>query len=184
MPNVSEVPTGMNRWALFLRGINVGGVKISRSELKETLEGLGLTGVEVYLATGNAVVTTAGADSGLLARCEESLSRRFAYEAHVLGFPLEDLKGLVANWPFGEARPDVHRYAVLTATPEVQTELLSQAQKVVSEVEKFAGGNHAVYWEVPKGLTLDSPLGKLLAKAVFRSQTTTRNLNTLEKMLQ
>ena len=183
MPNVQNTPTERNRWALFLRGINVGGVKISSSELKETLENLGLTEVKVYLATGNAAVSSTDLGTDLLARCELALSQRFSYEAHVLGFPLSELESLVANWPFGEAQPEVHRYAVLTATPQVQTELLVQAQKVASEVEKFARGERVVYWEVPKGLTLDSPFGKLLAKTLFRSSTTTRNMNTLEKML-
>ncbi|MGF2943880.1 DUF1697 domain-containing protein [Mycobacterium sp. Lab-001] len=52
--------------------------------------------------------------------------------------------------------------------------------------EKIARGDGVVYWQVPKGFTLDSTIGKTMEKARYKrykSSTTTRNLRTLTKVL-
>ena len=40
-----------------------------------------------------------------------------------------------------------------------------------------------VYWRCPKGSTLDTPFSKLTSAKKYKAATTTRNLNTVEKML-
>ena len=51
------------------------------------------------------------------------------------------------------------------------------------ETERTAGGDGVVYWTVPKGNTLDSRIGKATAAARYKPLLTTRNLNTLEKLV-
>ena len=41
-----------------------------------------------------------------------------------------------------------------------------------------------IYWQVPKGATLDSTIGKTMGKTRYKSSTTTRNLRTLAKVLR
>jgi uncharacterized protein (DUF1697 family) len=50
--------------------------------------------------------------------------------------------------------------------------------------EKIARGEGVVYWQVPKGSTLDSTIGKTMGKQRYKSSTTTRNLRTLDKVLR
>ncbi len=40
-----------------------------------------------------------------------------------------------------------------------------------------------IYWQVAKGKTLDSAIGKTMGKTKYKSSTTTRNLRTLVKVL-
>ncbi|MGW2995759.1 DUF1697 domain-containing protein, partial [Streptomyces sp. NPDC001193] len=57
------------KYAALLRGINVGGArKVPMAELREVLEGLGLTEVRTYLQSGNAVFTSPEKDPAALAR--------------------------------------------------------------------------------------------------------------------
>ena len=53
----------------------------------------------------------------------------------------------------------------------------------LSPEERAAAGGDVLYWEVPKGSTLESKLSKHLAKAKYKPLTTTRNLNTMHKVL-
>jgi uncharacterized protein (DUF1697 family) len=50
--------------------------------------------------------------------------------------------------------------------------------------EKIAVGNTVLYWKVAKGESTDTVFSKILAKAKYKSTTTVRNINTLEKMLE
>jgi len=40
-----------------------------------------------------------------------------------------------------------------------------------------------MFWQVEKGKTLDTPFSKKIARAEFRDHLTTRNINTLDKIL-
>jgi hypothetical protein len=70
---------------------------------------------------------------------------------------------------------------VFAVTPGVRTELL--AVKLDPAVEQAEAGDGVIYWSVPKGSTLDSAMGKAQSKASYKPWITTRNLNTLEKLV-
>jgi hypothetical protein len=50
-------------------------------------------------------------------------------------------------------------------------------------LEMSAGGAGVVYWTVERGTTLSSALGKTMGAARFKPWLTTRNVNTLEKLV-
>ena len=45
------------KYCVFLRGINVNGIKIKMQDLKAVLTNLGFTDVKTILATGNVILT-------------------------------------------------------------------------------------------------------------------------------
>ena len=163
--------------AAFLRGVNVGGIKVESKKLKTVLEGLGLEDVTTYLASGNVTFSSSSAASRLQALIEKALSKEFSYDAHVLIYSRKELAGIVSDYPFRES-PDHHRYAILCDAAATAKELAGQA----GDEEVTAKGT-VVYWKCPKGSTLQTPFGKVLAKRAYKEKTTTRNLNTVEKML-
>lgn len=59
----------------------------------------------------------------------------------------------------------------------------SSASSSIPSGEHCAGGDGVVYWTVPKGDTLDSHLGATIGKAAYASALTSRNVNTLDKLL-
>ena len=65
--------------AAFLRGINVGGRRLSNAELCAPFEQLGFGGVCAFLASGNVVFETR-AKKGLARRIERALERDLGYE--------------------------------------------------------------------------------------------------------
>lgn len=170
------------KYVLFLRGINVGGIKVPMSDLRECLSALGLTGVTTYFQTGNVLFDSPLSEEKLKPLIEKSLSTNFNYQAFVLLFPESIMQEVVSDYPF-KATELSHRYALFCESSEVREELLSYAKLLDSTVEEIAAGRHVVYWRAPKGGSSDTTFSKIVAKAKYKATTTNRNLNTLEKML-
>lgn len=172
---------------LFLRGINVAGVRVGMPELRETLTSLGATDVRTWLATGNVRLEWEGGADELKAGAEAALSERFGYEAYVLLRSAGDLTALVATFPY-PAADDAHRYVVFggaSAWGEIEPTLAStmtSSDTVSPDQAQIAG--EELLWRCPKGASTTSAVAKVLAKKRYKAATTTRNLNTIEKMLR
>src|SRR3546814_15419777 len=80
-------PGVVTEWVVLLRGVNVGGITVRSTDLRETLEALGLGEVRTVLASGNATFTARGGvgeRSRLKARLAGALRDRFHYAAWLL----------------------------------------------------------------------------------------------------
>jgi uncharacterized protein (DUF1697 family) len=167
------------KYAIFLRGVNVGGVKVTSADLKKMLAGLGLDDVKTYVASGNVTCTSTLEAAELKSAVENALGARFSYDAKVLVFAHDELAAIVKGYPF-DHDADHHRYAVLCDSAATAKEL---AAATVGDMEKVSADGRTLYWRCPKGSTLDTPFSKFSSAKRFRELTTTRNLNTVEKML-
>jgi uncharacterized protein (DUF1697 family) len=170
----------VTRYAGLLRGVNVGGVTMRMADLADTVRGIGYDGVRTVLASGNVLFETDDAADAAKQRLEAALRERFGYEAWVQVRTVDDLAAIAAAFPF--ARSDErHAYVVFVVRPEVRDVLL--ATELDPAVEQVAEGNGVLYWSVPKGSTLDSAFGRAQSVARHKPWLTTRNLNTLEKLV-
>lgn len=172
----------MGSYAVFLRGINVGGINIKMAELRSALERLpSLSGVKTLLASGNVVV-----DSGLEAPAvkeivEGCLRDSFGYEAWVVVLSAERIRELLDKCPYPDDDKSTHSYVTLSSDPGMLDELFDGVASA-GGVEQLRLGPEALAWLAPAGKTLDSPFSKLSAKPRYKSSTTTRNLRTLIKV--
>jgi len=101
----------------------------------------------------------------------------------VLAYDIDTVRAVVDAYPFEPEVDGYQSYVTFVADPAVLDELAGLSGKAGSD-EKISRGNGVVYWQVPKGSTLDSTIGKTMGKPRYKSSTTTRNLRTLEKMLR
>lgn len=170
------------KYAMFLRGVNVGGIKVPMSELKLCLENLGLNEIKTYLQTGNVTFDSPVEKEELKQKIQIALSEEFKYTAFVQVFTADLLSKIVAGWPF-KIEESKHRYAILCETQAVIDELMGCQKELDASIEQIAAGPSVVYWSVPKGSTLKSEFAKIIAKPKYKSSTTNRNINTLEKMV-
>jgi uncharacterized protein (DUF1697 family) len=169
-------------YVAFLRGINVGNIRIKMPDLKRVFEQMGCHAVETILQTGNVVFQSDKKISALKQILEKGLSETFAYEAYVLLYRHQDLAQLVAGYPFARVE-GYHAYLIFVQTPQVFGELVALAPTTGEEAQFIAPGDQVIYWRVAAGQSTDTPFAKIVAKAKYKSTTTIRNLNTLEKML-
>ncbi len=171
----------MKKYIAFLRGINVGNIRIKMTDLKLALEQLGLGQVKTYLQTGNVVFEADQTLQDLKPLIEKKLSFTFDYEAFVLLYEFDALVGIIVQYPM--ERVESHHAYVLFIESEVIFEELKALAQGLTEEEQIAFGKGVFYWKVAKGETTETAFAKIIAKAKYKSTTTMRNINTLEKMI-
>ncbi|MFE2145926.1 DUF1697 domain-containing protein [Streptomyces sp. NPDC059456] len=175
------------KYAALLRGINVGGAKkVPMAELREVLTGLGHTGVQTYLQSGNAVFATTGKDPAALAReLERAIEDRFGFAVACLvvdgaylravseacPFPAAELEGRQLHATFLSAQPGEERFAAIDGPAYLP--------------EEFRIGDRVVYLYAPDGLGRSKLAEALYRPAVFKGiDATTRNWNTVVKLVE
>lgn len=175
-----------HRYAVFLRGVNVGGVTVRMADLRELLAGLPVSRVATVLASGNVTCSSALGTEELKDRVESALRERFGYPARVIVVGLADLIAIAASVPHPpETTPaaPMHTYVTLFTDPGELRAFLDDAQGLPERPAVLAGGA-AIGWLSPKGRSTDVPIARLLARARYAATTTTRNINTVDKVLR
>lgn len=167
------------KYAAFLRGVNVNGRKVLKGDLLDVFERLSFQNVQTFLQSGNVVFETDSEDADVLReQIEAALAKRFGMPVITFVYPLSDIGKVISDYPFDRTE-DRHAYFLLT-DGQIGN-LLNGWQG--SEVDQVASAHLGFYWSVPKGLTLDSPFARYMMAQKSGPHSTSRNLNTLEKMV-
>ncbi len=173
----------MAKYIAFLRGINVGNIRIKMPDLVLAFEKMGFSSVKTYLQTGNVVFDSDKNKTEIKAILEKGLTQTFDYEAFVLIYDFSILTDIIAQYPM-ERDEEHHAYVIFIENPTIFAGLEQQAQEVGAESSDIIKGNFQVlYWRVARGESTDTVFSKILAKSKYKSTTTIRNINTLEKMV-
>ncbi|MHA7142716.1 DUF1697 domain-containing protein [Arthrobacter sp. CAL618] len=171
----------MTEYAIFLRGVNVGGIILKMADLRAAVETLNVSRVTTLLASGNVTCTTDLAADELKESVERLLRVTFGYDAWVVIIEAGRLRELVEACPFPADDPANHIYLTLCSDPTALADLVEASAGLEPGLTVL--GPEAAAWWAPRGGTLESPLSKLTAKPRFKNSTTTRNLRTLQKVL-
>ncbi|UZX03743.1 DUF1697 domain-containing protein [Arthrobacter sp. CDRTa11] len=171
----------MSGYAVFLRGINVGGINIRMADLRDALTSCGFADVKTLLASGNVVLTSEQGAAAVKQQIEECLRTSFGYDAWVVVLAAGRVAELVEACPYPEDDRETHTYITLASDAAMLDEL-DAAGAALEGSEQKRLGPEALAWLAPAGGTLDSPFSKISSKARFKATTTTRNLRTLIKV--
>lgn len=172
----------MTRYAVFLRGVNVGGVTLKMADITKTLSDAGFSDVKTILASGNVLLDSSASTDEVRAKVEAALRETFGYEAWVLAYDLATVRAVSANYPF-EREVDGHHSYVTFVTDQAILDELAGLAKEAGPDELIQRGEGVIYWQVPRSATLDSTIGRTMGKKRYKSSTTTRNLRTVDKVL-
>src|SRR6476620_1647611 len=171
----------MGSYAVFLRGINVGGINIKMADLRDALKTCGFTDAKTLLASGNVVLSSTLDAAAVKQECEKCLRAAFGYEAWVVVLDAARVAKLVDACPYPEDDRSTHTYITLSSDTAVLDDLEAAGSALESQVKPRLGPE-ALAWLAPVGGTLDSPCSKVSAKTKFKAATTTRNLRTLRNV--
>ena len=155
------------RYCAFLRGINVGGTKLKMADLKKEFEAAGFTDVITVLATGNVIFSSATLPDLSFLPVQSFIKTE------------QQVREIVQNNPF-QPEEDYHFYVFVAEKTFAQSEfnlLNTSAEEGLVRADTF-------YWKVPKGMTLTTAFGKILGKKVYKDLFTSRNINTLERIIK
>jgi uncharacterized protein (DUF1697 family) len=171
----------MTKYAVFLRGINVGGRVVRMAELKICLERAGLREVITLLQSGNVIFESNVSQVDLKPLIEGTLTETFGYPAKVQVFTIDNLRKIVESYPFGTAGNNRHDYVIFIENG-LEKALVGESYELAPG-EKVKAGVGVVYWRVDKGSTLKSSFAKLLTKTKYKNFNTNRNLKTIQRLL-
>ncbi len=169
--------------AAFLRGMNIGGRRITNVDLRVHFEAIGLTEVGLFRASGNVVFAGRGeTEADLGARIEQELGARLGYAVPVFLRTADEIRTIAAAQPLPAAD-------VAASRGKLQVMLLEAAPAAAAReavlalappADRLAFGAREVYW-LPSGGLLESALD-LKALARLLGPTTVRTKGTMEQI--
>lgn len=174
----------MTRYAAFLRGVNVGGVNLKMAEVATALSDAGFGNVRTILASGNVLLESPSGVDAVRRKAEAALREKFGYDAWVLVYDIDTVRAVVDAYPFEPEVEGYQSYVTFVSDPRVLDELAALKAGPDEKISRRADSAGVIYWQVPKGATLESTIGKTMGKPRYKSSTTTRNLRTLAKVLR
>ncbi len=176
----------MTRYALLVRGINVGGKnKVVMAELRQELTELGLGKVETYINSGNIFFTSTDAKARLVERLEAFFEVHYPFIQSFSLLSQEDHEAEVDNlpawWNKDLARKDVLFYTEGLDVDQVIEEVGSL--KLEDEVLHF--GKLGIFWgKFSEESYSKTAYHKYLLKMPFYRNITIRNAKTFDKIGQ
>ena len=176
----------MTRYALLVRGINVGGKnKVVMAELCQELTNLGLEKVESYINSGNIFFTSTDAKAQLVEKLEAFFEIHYPFIQSFSLLSLEDFEAELENLPEWWAK-DLARKDVLFYTEGLDVDQVIEkvnSLELVDEVLHF--GKLGIFWgKLSEASYSKTAYHKHLLKMPFYHNITIRNANTFDKIGQ
>lgn len=176
-------PPGLR--AIFLRGVNVGGVTIKSAALRTCLESIAeIETATTILASGNAVVRTTLRPTPLRAAAEQALRRDFGYAAWVVVLDMAEIIELAERCPYALDDPSLHAYLTLASDPAALDAWQEVAVQLGQEHTRLSPV--ALAWTSPAGQSLTTPFAKAQTRQPLKqhaASVTTRNARTLTRVV-
>jgi uncharacterized protein (DUF1697 family) len=173
----------VNRYVAFLRGMNLGGRRITNEALRLHFEALGCEEVATFRASGNVVFAADGESPvKLTTRLEAGLADALGYEVPVFLRSAKELLAIAASEPFEMKH-------VAASNGKLQIGLLAKkppaaaAKKALAhstDEDRLAIEGRELYW-LPDGGLSESDLD-LKALAVCLGPMTIRTKDTIDQI--
>ena len=176
----------MIRYALLVRGINVGGKnKVVMAQLRQELTELGLENVETYINSGNIFFNSIVPRTKLIENLQAFFERHYPFIQSFSLMSLEDyeeeLRNLPDWWNHEMARKDVLLYTEGLDVDQVIEKVNSL--ELVDEVLHF--GKLGIFWgKLSEETYAKTAYHKQLLKLPFYGNITIRNAKTFDKIGQ
>jgi uncharacterized protein (DUF1697 family) len=176
----------MNKFAAFLRGINVGGNKlIKMADLKKAFESSGFKNVKTILASGNVIFETLQTDADKIKiKIEDDLKKKFKTDISVMIRSMEDLNKLSTKDPFKkiEMTPQTRLYVTFLPEPVKRKHKTPFSPEDEHFTIVLLTGKEICSFLI---LTPDSNTLDLMGyiEKEYGKKVTTRNWNTIKKIV-
>lgn len=166
----------------FLRSINVGGKnKINMTDLSEQFTKLGYLNVKTYLNTGNIIFDSKTKDSSKLElEIKDMILENWDYNIEVIIRTKKDLENILNNYKF-ESTDGKNRYVTLLKENTL-VNIDDDINKYKKDDDEFEVLEKDVYLYIPSGYAQTKITNSFIEKKI-KTNATTRNINTIEKIL-
>ncbi len=180
------------KYVALLRGINVGGnKKVPMADLKKMLETMGYTNVKTLLNSGNALFDATSLSGATPDKCtlrdsiEKEIEKTFGFGAHTIIRSIDEIKKLIENDPFKgiTVTPATRLYVTfLTDKPKSTLKIPYESDDKLYRILTVDDAHICSVLTVADTKNTTDAM-KILEKE-YGKNLTTRNWNTVEKMLK
>ncbi|MGE0547490.1 MAG: DUF1697 domain-containing protein [Kofleriaceae bacterium] len=172
----------MTRYALLLRGVNVGSKNsLPMATLREMLEDLGCTDVKTYIQSGNAVFGSALGVRPMTKAIEAALERFMGRPIATLVRTQRQLEATIAGNPFAKLATNPSSLCVTFLSSAATSAELAPLHAKDFAPDRFLVAGKEIYSWYPNGQGT-SELAAALSKLRVSGTITTRNWNTVTKL--
>jgi uncharacterized protein (DUF1697 family) len=174
----------MTRYALLLRGVNVGAKNsLPMAELRAMLAKVGCSEVKTYVQSGNAVLGTKLGTAEVTKAIEATLERYMGRPIATTLRTEKQMKAVVEGNPFAKVATNPAYLCVTFLSHAPTAPELAPLRAEDFKPELFQVTGNEIYTWHPNGQGR-SPLAAALSKLRLRGAVTTRNWNTVQKLLE
>jgi uncharacterized protein (DUF1697 family) len=172
----------MAKFLALLRAVNVGGRKVPMAELRSVCEGLGWSGVETYIQSGNLVFDADGTGAELEEALEAAVRAHFGLEVPAIVRTAAQWSRLAAANPMAEAAERApSRVQLLVSKRPLAAGAAQRLMERARDGETVREAGRALWFHYPDGVA-GSKLTPALIDKVAGSPTTGRNWRTVLKL--
>jgi len=174
----------MARLFAFLRGMNLGGHRVTNAELSAIFKKVGVSGVETFIASGNLIFEAPKKDASTLQkRLEARLEKDLGYAVPTFLRTETELVAMAGRLPFKPAR---HKTAktlnVGMLDGPMSAAAIAELASHNSAESDFMVIGREVYWLCQVGQS-ESAFFKVPFDRRFKVSSTWRNINTLNRLI-
>jgi len=176
----------MTRYALLVRGINVGGKnKVVMAQLRQELTELELENVETYINSGNIFFNSIVPRTKLIEKLQAFFERRYPFIQSFSLLSQEDYEAELENLPDWWTK-DLARKDVLFYTESLDVDqVIEKVNSLELEDEVVHFGRLGIFWgKFSEESYYATAYHKYLLKMPFYRQITIRNAKTFDKIGQ
>jgi uncharacterized protein (DUF1697 family) len=169
------------RYVAFLRGINIGGRRVTSTQLCGPFETLGFGEVGTFLASGNVTFATDETDD-LEPRIEAALQSALGFDVDAFIRTAGELARVVAFEPFPPELLDATggKLQVTFLRDDPDPCAIDAALAHASEQDRLAVAGREWYWLPAAGISTSALDVKAVERALGRG--TTRTVNTVARL--
>lgn len=172
----------MARYAVFLRGINLGAKRrVPMERLRAVLTEAGYENVRTLLQSGNVVLSSDARPQELERDVAEAVQKAFGFEVPTVVRTRNELAAVISGDPFGDEADDPARYQVSFLSAEPDREVVESLEAAEVAPERVVVRDREVYAWHPDGVR-NSKLAKLITADKLGVEVTARNWRTLAKV--
>lgn len=177
-PRSAIAPT---RYVAFLRAINVGGRTVKMAVLQKIFEGVGLTEVSTFIASGNVIFTTSRRAPVLQTLIEGRLQAGLGYEVATMIRSTGEVRAIAEHGPFAAADVAAGSLYVGFMRHKPSGAAVMRALALQTAVDSLHVHGTEVFWLARKSVSQATITGALIEKAL-NTPVTLRSINTVRRL--
>jgi uncharacterized protein (DUF1697 family) len=169
-------------WLGFLRGMNLGGRRLTNHDLVEAVRGCGCEGVEAYQASGNVVFHDARPAEELEAALRDGLGEALGYPVPVFLRDADEVRAIAAATPFTapQLADSRSKPQVVLLRRDLSGQVLDEVVALVPEGDVLVPEGRELHWLPATGVG-DSTLD-FRRLDQLTGGTTVRTLGTVQRI--